>query len=355
MTDVLPERTGQRVAQVERPAESGFSPAEWSLLAACWHPVASSMELGEIGTDDAEPVRSVLLDIPLVVFRGADGTPTVLTDRCPHRGARLSGGMLADGCVACPYHGFVFDGAGRCVTVPSAPGTPAPRRMHLGPVPVAERFGLVWACLAPDADGPGPLPPWEGLEDPSFQRAGCRPSLWASSAQRHAENFNDQAHFPYIHADTFGADDAAVPPLEVMALDRLLSLDVDMVQWNRMTLDGPLEPIDVHYEYRWHLPFASWLRIEYPGQGTELIADVAAPVHADACRVYLLNARDFHTDDPVDDWVEFQDRVNAEDREIVETLEPRGVPIDLTEEVHVRADAMSIAARRWFRAQLALR
>ena len=363
--------TGSQVG-IARPATSGFSPGEWELLAGCWHPVALSEELDAGGGSVLEEARlpaapppgafrSVLLDVGLVAFRGTNGDATVLLDRCPHRGARLSDGVVADGCVTCPYHGFTFDGGGRCVSVPSSPSNSIPPRMHLEPLPVIERYGIVWTCLRPDLsaaidDGPagdGPLPPWSRLEEDGFQRAGCRPFVWDASAQRHAENFNDQAHFPYIHAGTFGVEDPIVPPLDVRAEGRLLSLDVAMAQQERQTFDGSTESAAVRYRYRWHLPFASWLEIDYPHGGTELIGDVAAPVHADACRVYLANARNFDTDQPVEDWVAFQDAVNAEDRWIVEQLEPRGVPIDLGVEVHVKADAMSIAARRWFRSHLA--
>jgi vanillate O-demethylase monooxygenase subunit len=360
-------------AGITRPVTSGFSPPEWNLLAGCWHPVALTAELDAGGGSvideprlpEAPPpgaFRSVLLDVGLVAFRGANGDATVLLDRCPHRGARLSDGVVADGCVTCPYHGFTFDGGGRCISVPSSPTNAVPPRMHLEPLPVIERYGIVWTCLRPDlsaavdgdrTDDGGPLPPWTRLEEPGFQRAGCRPFVWNASAQRHAENFNDQAHFPFIHTGTFGVEDPVVPPLDVRTAGRLLSLDVDMVQQDRQTFDGPSESAAVTYRYRWHLPFASWLEIDYPHGGTELIGDVAAPVHADACRVYLVNARDFDTDQPVDDWVAFQDAVNAEDRWIVEQLEPRGVPIDLGVEVHVKADTMSIAARRWFRSHLA--
>jgi vanillate O-demethylase monooxygenase subunit len=376
--------TGPAV-RITRPDTSGFSAQEWDLLAGCWHPVALSEELAGGGSVLDEPrqpeapppgaFRSVLLDVGLVAFRGANGDATVLLDRCPHRGARLSDGVVADGCVTCPYHGFTFDGGGRCISVPSSATNAVPPRMHLEPLPVIERYSIVWTCLRPDlsaaVDGPaddapggrgaagdhtddgGPLPPWSRLEEAGFQRAGCRPFVWHASAQRHAENFNDQAHFPYIHAGTFGVEDPVVPPLDVEVDGRLLSLDVTMIQQARQTFDGSTADTVVAYRYRWHLPFSSWLEIDYPHGGTELIGDVAAPVHADACRVYLANARNFDTDQPVEDWVAFQDAVNAEDRWIVEQLEPRGVPIDMGVEVHVKADAMSIAARRWFRSHLA--
>lgn len=39
----------------------------------------------------------------------------IFDDRCPHRGAKLSRGLLGLGCVECPYHGMKFDvGSGVC-------------------------------------------------------------------------------------------------------------------------------------------------------------------------------------------------------------------------------------------------
>jgi phenylpropionate dioxygenase-like ring-hydroxylating dioxygenase large terminal subunit len=53
----------------------------------------------------------------LCVFKG-QGKIYALTDICPHRGARLSeGDCHYDGTIACPYHGWVFDGEGRNVAV----------------------------------------------------------------------------------------------------------------------------------------------------------------------------------------------------------------------------------------------
>ncbi|MGL4423768.1 MAG: nitrite reductase small subunit NirD [Gemmataceae bacterium] len=42
------------------------------------------------------------------------GTYYAMDDRCPHAGASLSGGHVADGCVTCPWHYWRFrleDGA----------------------------------------------------------------------------------------------------------------------------------------------------------------------------------------------------------------------------------------------------
>ena len=49
-----------------------------------WWPVALADEAAE------GPVGLTLLGQSLVLWRGVDGAPVVLTDRCPHRGAKLS-------------------------------------------------------------------------------------------------------------------------------------------------------------------------------------------------------------------------------------------------------------------------
>ena len=54
-----------------------------------WHPIADSVEL------DKEPIIPItLLGEKLALFRSEDGTLGLLADRCPHRGASLSIGMI---------------------------------------------------------------------------------------------------------------------------------------------------------------------------------------------------------------------------------------------------------------------
>ena len=50
-----------------------------------------------------------LIDSSVSVIRISDGKYSVFDDRCPHRGAKLSGGTVENDCVVCPYHGMEFD------------------------------------------------------------------------------------------------------------------------------------------------------------------------------------------------------------------------------------------------------
>lgn len=73
--------------------------------------------------------------VAVIVIRKLDGSFRALRDRCPHRGARLSRGLLqemidgeqvgtrelrAEVVVRCPWHGYEFDvDSGRCPADPS--------------------------------------------------------------------------------------------------------------------------------------------------------------------------------------------------------------------------------------------
>ena len=63
-----------------------------------------------------------LLGEDLVLWR-AGGQAVAWQDLCVHRGTRLSLGKVEDGLLVCPYHGWRYDGNGRCVADPRAPGT----------------------------------------------------------------------------------------------------------------------------------------------------------------------------------------------------------------------------------------
>ncbi len=89
-----------------------------------WYPGIHDKNVGR------KPVSLKMLGEDLVFFRDAEGQVAALSDYCPHRGARLSGGWRRtpgggpvsgkmnnefNGFITCPYHGFTFDGTGNCV------------------------------------------------------------------------------------------------------------------------------------------------------------------------------------------------------------------------------------------------
>jgi phenylpropionate dioxygenase-like ring-hydroxylating dioxygenase large terminal subunit len=156
-------------------------------IARAWYPVAHADELG------VRPLARTLMDLPLVLFRSA-GAAVALVDRCPHRNAPLSCGRIAAGRIACGYHGWQFDGTGRCVAVPGADTVPdvAVRRL-----PVREAAGLVWICSA-DAPAPFPTLPAE-LESESLDTFWWRLKPSRARVLDAIENLLDPAHPHFLH------------------------------------------------------------------------------------------------------------------------------------------------------------
>ena len=78
-----------------------------------WYPVLLSKELKDA------PIRVRMLGQNFVAFRDSKGKANTLSDICPHRGGALSGGIIKENCIQCPYHGWRFDGEGHCHRIPS--------------------------------------------------------------------------------------------------------------------------------------------------------------------------------------------------------------------------------------------
>jgi phenylpropionate dioxygenase-like ring-hydroxylating dioxygenase large terminal subunit len=118
-----------------------------------WFPVARAAEVGTTPLPVGAGGRAWV-----VVRLRPGGEVSAFPARCPHRLVPLAAATVVEGRLQCPYHGWRFDGDGRCVDVPSLgrEGS-APARADL-PVPwaVEERHGWVW--LAPERTAVG-LPP----------------------------------------------------------------------------------------------------------------------------------------------------------------------------------------------------
>jgi renierapurpurin 18,18'-hydroxylase len=78
-----------------------------------WYPLAWSRELA--------PGRAIgrrFAGEPIVLYRGEQGGVFALEDRCAHRQVPLHLGVVSGDRIKCHYHGWTYDCAGRCVSVP---------------------------------------------------------------------------------------------------------------------------------------------------------------------------------------------------------------------------------------------
>lgn len=102
-----------------------------------WYAVAWAHEVGR------ELIERTVLGESLVVYRQLDGTPAVMSNRCPHRFAPLHLGKLVGDCVECPYHGLQFDSAGSCAHNPHG----KPIKAQLPIYPILEKHNMIWVWL----------------------------------------------------------------------------------------------------------------------------------------------------------------------------------------------------------------
>jgi phenylpropionate dioxygenase-like ring-hydroxylating dioxygenase large terminal subunit len=98
-----------------------------------WQPHCLSRDVGR------KPVAGRLGDEELVAFRTPSNGVTVLQDRCPHRGMRLSRGAVRNERLVCPYHGWAFDAEGRGTSLGSPGKTICARKLD-----ATEELGVVW-------------------------------------------------------------------------------------------------------------------------------------------------------------------------------------------------------------------
>jgi phenylpropionate dioxygenase-like ring-hydroxylating dioxygenase large terminal subunit len=138
-------------------------------------------------------------DRELVAWRGEDGVARVADAYCPHLGAHLGhGGKVEGDGVRCPFHGWRFDGAGRCAELPYARKIPPKAKLTL--YDVVERNGLVFAWR----HAAGAPPAWEipdvpELADDAWTQPERRDWVIRSTSQEMAENSVDAAHFRFVH------------------------------------------------------------------------------------------------------------------------------------------------------------
>ncbi|HQO54639.1 MAG TPA: aromatic ring-hydroxylating dioxygenase subunit alpha, partial [Ottowia sp.] len=186
-----------------------------NLERSLWHPVALGHVVG------SQPRAVTLLGEDLVLWRDGNGHAHAWMDQCPHRGARLSLGRVHGGQLECPYHGWRFDGGGRCTHVPSVPDFQPGPRHGARTFDTREAYGMLWVRLAAPEGEPQPihqLPVFAAEAEPRLRKTTSGPYLVAASAPRIIENFLDMAHFGYVHEGWLGSRERPeIPPYEVQA------------------------------------------------------------------------------------------------------------------------------------------
>jgi phenylpropionate dioxygenase-like ring-hydroxylating dioxygenase large terminal subunit len=164
-----------------------------------WYQIGFSAELNP---GDVRPVK--YFDQELVLFRAEDGQPSLLDAYCPHLGAHLGyGGKIKDGCLECPFHGWLWRPDGSLARIPYAPGET--RRVGIAAWPVREVGGLIITWY--DSFGRDPWWEWPGIPEfsdeqryyPIYPHGADHIGVRKIIPQSPVENTPDYHHFMWVH------------------------------------------------------------------------------------------------------------------------------------------------------------
>jgi len=317
-----------------------FAESDWRALAPFWYPIAFSHEVKD------KPFATRLLDERLVAFR-ANGKVAVARDLCLHRGAPLSSGRVEGNEIVCGYHGFRYNAEGQCVCIPAHPGVAIPPKLKVQTFPVREQYGLIWTRLVDE--GPSPFPEFNEWENPDYLQVLPNSVELDASAGRQIEGFLDVSHFAFVHVDTFGElANREVPSYPVELTPAGFRADYISTVSNYSRDFKHLNPPGFKWRrlFETWLPFTAKLTVFFPNNGQLHILNAASPVSARKTRVFVPICRNFDKDAPLQATLDFNHQVFAEDKAIVEKQFPEDLPINLQEEVHIRADKSSITYRQ---------
>jgi phenylpropionate dioxygenase-like ring-hydroxylating dioxygenase large terminal subunit len=134
----------------------------------------------------------------LVVWRGADGSLGATSSTCPHLGAHLGRGCVDGDAIRCAFHGFMFDGAGRCV---ASHGASPPRAgLAVRSWPVRERNGVLLVWHHPHRSAPSfEVPELEAVPMTPLGRTTTACLEFDGHPAATSENSVDIAHLAEVH------------------------------------------------------------------------------------------------------------------------------------------------------------
>ena len=161
-----------------------------------WYALCWSREL------TTRPRAAQLYGRPLVLWRTQAGVAAAAEDRCPHRAVPLSLGHVRGDCLECPYHGWQFDAAGACRSVPGLAGEACSPGRRLASHAVQEHDGVVWVWGRP-ASTPTRVPyRFPARTDRGYTTVLDRVEANAT-VHAVAENALDVPHTAFLHKGLF--------------------------------------------------------------------------------------------------------------------------------------------------------
>jgi vanillate O-demethylase monooxygenase subunit len=276
-----------------------------------------------------------------------------MSGTCPHRGTGLDIGWVDPQAprVVCRYHGAGWCADGRLGSFPAVEieGRGVPN-WRIPVYPAVERYGLVWVSLAAE-----PRLPILGLpeaNDPAFVRTPWREQTWAAGVGRMVEATLDTYHFAFTHVGTIGDPaNPRAPKTRTEVADGRLAFSYTIDQPANETIVNVSEGgsgeafLAVTYNVQ---ATPNVVRLEkVSAAGRYVIYFAYCPVGPRQTRWYRLILRDHDRDVPDSVFMDLEDRVNEQDRYVIETMRPWELCTDLDAELQVYMDRPTVGYRRW--------
>ncbi|WP_193392937.1 Rieske 2Fe-2S domain-containing protein [Gordonia phthalatica] len=176
-----------------REIDTGTPPTRF---ARGWHCIGLVDEYNDGETHSLE-----IFGTKLVVWADRQGDVHTLDAFCRHMGADLSMGTVKGDNVACAFHGWEWNGKGRCASVPYAKRHPKLAKTRTWPTMV--RNGQVFVYNDPEGN-----PPSDDIVIPELAEFGSdewtgwtwnKIVIEGSNCREIIDNVVDMAHFFYVH------------------------------------------------------------------------------------------------------------------------------------------------------------
>jgi len=158
----------------------------------------------------SKPYSTTIYGVSIVLFRSQEGTVSAIEDRCLHRMVPLSKGRVCDGLVECPYHGWRYDGEGRCRAIPGL--APEAASMHgdslnrLTSARTIEVDGLIFVSYGSEISA---------HHNALASEQNRRIAVWRANSEGAladvAENILDGFHTHFVHAGLIRSDGVRKP------------------------------------------------------------------------------------------------------------------------------------------------
>jgi phenylpropionate dioxygenase-like ring-hydroxylating dioxygenase large terminal subunit len=194
----------------------------------------------------------------------------------------------------------------------------------------------------------GEIPAFLEWDDPLYRLCLSGPYSCRTSGLRMIENFLDVSHFPFVHPGTLGdLSQTALEDYRVSTKDEGVALH-DVRVW-QPDPDGQGRGEFVIYNYQVFRPLTAYFRKATPSGNCLAILFQVTPVAEEEGVGWMWIAMNYAHDLSNEEIEKFQNHLIAEDFAILESHNPKRLPLDLQMEFHLPCDRGSLAYRKWLK------